>query len=435
MFIGFDSRLKWWETRRRDGVGVAAKASVIVPSDVRLFSPLCENFSTAVDIARFIPNIRPPGKQMQIDFVITDLRPGGAERCLCELAIGLKKRHHRVRVFSLQSLPRDEKNLLVSRLEDSLVHIATADANRVWNLPRAINSLREFWHQHDADVVQTFLHHANVLGSVMARRHTIGKVVGGVRVAQPNQLRSRIERLATARMDAVVCVSDAVADFAMTNLGATQSQVRVIGNGVNVRRFENSGEFDWQTLQWPRDAIVILFAGRMDPQKNLDAVFEAGSRWLDADPRRRLLFVGDGSESSRVETFCDSIKDQRAKHLGWTADIASIMGSSRVLVMPSHYEGMANVALEAMAAARPVVCSAVEGSLELFSAADVSRRQRQSYPPGDQAAFERLVDKFCSDSDLADQIGQDNHRHVTQHHLIANMVDQYEMLYRELTGS
>lgn len=427
------------ETRRRDAVGLADKASVIMPEDVRLFSPLCENFSTRLNIARFVPKVHRNEATVQIDFVITDLHPGGAERCLCELAIGLKKRQHEVRVFSLQSLPPAKKSLLVDQLEDNEVQVATADANRVWNLPSAIASLHKFWHcedgKHPVDIVQTFLHHANVLGSVMARRHTIGKVVGGVRVAQPRRLRSRIERLATPRMSAVVCVSHAVARFAQSNLGVTSDQTHVIGNGVNVRRFESAAPFDWQTLQWPDDAVVILFAGRMDPQKNLDAIFAAASAWLQRDERHRLLFVGDGVEVSRVETFCDSIDQQRAKHLDWIADIAPLIRSSRVVVLPSHYEGMANVAIEAMASARPVVCSAVEGTLELFPDDDSPRRTTQLFDPGDQAAFENLVLEFCQHKTLADRIGIENQRHTVENHSIERMVDRYEDLYRKLLAT
>ncbi len=54
---------------------------------------------------------------MRVDFVITELFVGGAERCLTELAIGLAETGDQVRVFSLASLPDVQQTPLVDRLQ------------------------------------------------------------------------------------------------------------------------------------------------------------------------------------------------------------------------------------------------------------------------------------------------------------------------------
>ena len=65
---------------------------------------------------------------MQIDFVITELFLGGAERCLTELAIGMADAGDKVRVFSIGSLPTDERGLLVDRLKDAGIEVSSAEA-------------------------------------------------------------------------------------------------------------------------------------------------------------------------------------------------------------------------------------------------------------------------------------------------------------------
>ena len=54
---------------------------------------------------------------MRVDFVITELYVGGAERCLTELAIGLAETGDEVRVFSLARLPDGQQSQLVDRLK------------------------------------------------------------------------------------------------------------------------------------------------------------------------------------------------------------------------------------------------------------------------------------------------------------------------------
>jgi hypothetical protein len=53
---------------------------------------------------------------MRVDFVITEMNVGGAERCLTELASGMHGSSHHVRVFSLGPLPTGEQRQLVDRL-------------------------------------------------------------------------------------------------------------------------------------------------------------------------------------------------------------------------------------------------------------------------------------------------------------------------------
>ena len=378
-----------------------------------------------------MPKVRHKPGAMRIDFVITELSPGGAERCCCELAIGLKNRGHNVRVMSLQPLPTGSKRLLVNRLEDNQIQIATADAKRVWHLPNASLHLRRFFREDRPDVVQTMMHHANVLGSVMASRTTDAVLVGGLRVAQRRRVRNHIERWCLHRSAAVVCVSGAVQRFAVSDLAINPSKIRVIANGIDPDRFDGVSPANWTDLGWPDDAVVIVFAGRMHRQKNLDAIFTSAPNWLDRDPRRRLLMIGDGSQASRAETFCETVADDRAKYLSWQPDVACWLKASRVAILPSHYEGMANGALEAMAAGIPIVCSDVEGTDELFPADD-KRRRTQVFAAGDSESFDRLVVSFCDNEDLARDIGQRNRRHVQSEHTVPNMIDRYEELYQRL---
>ena len=100
--------------------------------------------------------------------------------------------------------------------------------------------------------------------------------------------------------------------------------------------------------------------------------------------------------------------------LGWRPDIASLMAGSRLIVLPSHYEGMPNVILEAMAAGKPVVCSRVEGSQELLK----HDWDQQSFPAGDGVQMARLASHYLEQQDLALKAGTRNQSFVSQNHAL-----------------
>ena len=213
----------------------------------------------------------------------------------------------------------------------------------------------------DADICQTFLFHANVLGAVAAK--SVGRKVrvGGLRVAEPNRFREPIERWAVRRMDSLVCVSDAVQAFAPEHLNGSPIRSVVIPNGVDVSRLASAKPLAWSTIGWPSDANVVLFVGRLHRQKGIDQLSCHLDRLVPVGSKRRLLLVGEGPLQEEVDTWIAEKGEDRVRRMPWQADVGPLMRAARVLVLPSRYEGMPNVVLEAMAAARPVVCSRVEG--------------------------------------------------------------------------
>lgn len=379
---------------------------------------------------------------MRVDFVITELFVGGAERCLTELAIGLAESGNEVRVFSLASLPdvqqtplvdrlqlpQVQQSLLVDRLRSAGISVESGSADSPAKFISAYRQLQTWFDISKPDVSQTFLHHANVLGTFAAKASGVKTRIGGLRVAEAKWLRCKIERSAVKRMQGVVCVSQAVQKFAVDRLGSNVEQSIVIPNGVDVTRFALAASIKWSDIGWPDDSIVSLFVGRLHPQKGIELLQEQIDRIAPAGSNKRLLLVGDGPLRSDLESWINRIGRQRVQLMPWQADVAPLMQACRVLLLPSHYEGMPNVVLEAMAAGKPVVCSRIEGSQELLSDA----LNQQSFPAGDSNAMKNLVEQFLSDEILCDQVGDLNQSRVRNDFSIAAMVDAYRSYYRTL---
>ena len=368
---------------------------------------------------------------MRIDFIITELFVGGAERCLMELAIGLCQSGDQVRVISIGTLPRGQQSLLLDRLTDNGIEVKSCNVDSSFHFLSAYRQLRLWLSESPPDVCQTFLFHANVLGTWAARSAGIEHRIGGIRVVDPRRSRRRINRWVTPGMVRVVCVSKGVERFAQQQLGCKASQTVTIPNGVDVSRFSTATPFAWSSIGWPDDSIVTLFVGRLDPQKGIDLIQQQIESIAPAASNRRLLLVGDGPLHRSIESWARKIGNDRVQLLPWQSDVAPLMRACRLLVLPSRYEGMPNVVMEAMASGRPIVCSDVQGAEELLGHAP----KCQLFSAGDSLAMKNLVDQFLNDEALSEKIGEWNQRRVRNDFSIAAMVDAYRVLYREVLTS
>lgn len=357
---------------------------------------------------------------MNIDFVITELDVGGAESALASLATALSHDGHSVRIFSLA--PKPTRAGIVDHLRLASIDVTFGSAKSLIHFLRVDRELRHWLRMRRADVVQSFMFHANVMTATIVdpERH-----VAGIRVADPTRWRSWVERRALRHTAAVVCVSAAVAEFTKSTLRVQADRVSVIGNGVDASRFANASPIDWSTFGLPPDAIVTLFVGRLHEQKGLECLESQIDAIAPENSRRHLVLIGDGPLRAHWESFA-AIHDQ-VWVLPWMADVTGAMAGCRVLVLPSRFEGMANVVLEAMAAGRPVVCSDVEGSQEL-----VGDDSRQRFVAGDSAAMVKKLAPFWDDVGLANAIGQSNQARVMRDFSIDSAVAAYAELYAEI---
>lgn len=302
-------------------------------------------------------------KAIRIAFCITELDPGGAERALVELVTRLDRQQFDPIVFCLgPDAP------LVHQLEASGVPVVCFDVNRKLDfgvLFRLTKALRRY----RPAILQTWLFHANLLGRLAGRMANIPVIVSGIRVAEKrSSWRLRIDRLTERFVQAHVGVSQAVSDFSIKKGGLNRELMHTIPNGVDLNRFAQAHKADLSSYGIPAEAPTVLFVGRLDPQKDplllLDAFPEVQSR-VD---RVHLIYVGEGELEQELRSRISHRSLESQVHLlGWRADVPELLKSADLLVLPSRWEGMPNVVLEAFASGTPVVATCVEGIPELVT--------------------------------------------------------------------
>src|SRR5262245_4099190 len=151
--------------------------------------------------------------RIRLALVITELATGGAERCLVNIATRLNQAEFAPVVYSLAPRPPEDRDLLVRRLDEAGVPVQFLGLTYCSQYFRGAPQLAGLLREQQADVVQTFLVHANVLGARAARKAGVKRLLTGVRVADPRRWRTTVERWATANADSIVCVSQSVAGF------------------------------------------------------------------------------------------------------------------------------------------------------------------------------------------------------------------------------
>jgi glycosyltransferase involved in cell wall biosynthesis len=232
--------------------------------------------------------------------------------------------------------------------------------------PGQARTLARFMRGHSVDVVATKLHRgirASGFAARFAGRPPVVAIMGLVETSPG--LRYRL----TYRLflDRVITLTEKMAAEIADRGGFDRSRVAVIPQGIRVEAFDvppGTREATRAELGIDADAPVAVGIGRLHEQKRYDVMLDAFARIVAEAPTARLLIVGTGSLEGEI--LAERTRRNLEKHvslLGFRSDVPRILAAADVLVMSSDDEGVPVVALEAMAAGRPVVATRV-GSME-----------------------------------------------------------------------
>jgi glycosyltransferase involved in cell wall biosynthesis len=367
---------------------------------------------------------------IRLALCITELDFGGAERCLVELATRLARPRFEPVVYCLGPRPQADESSLAARLEGAGIEVHCLGARSSWQFVPIVRRLARLLAVQRPEILQTFLFHANVVGPLAARRSGVPHVVTGIRVAER---RSRaylwLERLAARRAERHVCVSRSVAEFSHAQGRLPTERLVVIPNGIDVDRYPARSAVDLTGLGLPPNRRAVTYVGRLDRQKGVRWLVETAPEWLAQLPNHDLLLVGKGPEQPALVALSEKLGVASRIHLsGWRSDVPEILRASNLLVLPSAWEGMPNVVLEAMASGLPVVATDVEGVRELLGPA----AEAQVVPGGNSQAFSERIVAIASNPELAASLGQENRCRAEREFSLARMVAAYEGLYESL---
>jgi glycosyltransferase involved in cell wall biosynthesis len=334
---------------------------------------------------------------------------GGAEHLLVTLGRFIDRDAFDLRVCSLRTL--DDTSPIPRALHKLRIPVHALGGRRR-HAPRHVLMVAALIWQHRIDVVHTHLPYASIIGVVAARlaRRPVATTLHNINEVRPRPglnvygLAARSLRLGAS---VVIACAPEVGAEAIRGLGLPPDRVCVVPNAIDVRLFTEVGRDQVRVRR--REFLghgqgpLIVSVGNLLPGKGHHFLVEAMPRLLEAYPDAHLAIVGaPGSNSSLVSSRVAELGlNGRVILAGERDDVAEIMSAADVVAVPSMWEGLPLVVLEAMAAARPVVATSVGGVPGIIQDGVTGRLVR----PGDADGLARAMRELLRDPDAAAQLG------------------------------
>ena len=180
--------------------------------------------------------------------------------------------------------------------------------------------------------------------------------------------RALVKRIGYRALDVAVTMTRANAGYLIEKQGVPSRKVRVVANGIP-RAFgavENAAQRRWE-LGLKDSQVLVAYVGNILPHKGLRRLIEAMSR-AGSRASLHLVVAGTGSDEAACRQLAaDRGLAAQVTFSGWlsTVETEALLAACDVVALPSQWEGLPYVLLEAMACARPVIAGRVFGIPEV----------------------------------------------------------------------
>jgi len=307
--------------------------------------------------------------------------------------------------------------------------------------PRALVDLYLFLRKNPYHVVHTHNSKAGFIGrlaAVLARVPVIVHTVHGFAFHDQEPpwrrfLFRNLERLASRWCQKMIFISQPLLDWALRERIVGKEKTVKIYSGIPLERFQpvQKEEKDRIRSKWqlgPEDAVIGVVSKLWEGKGH--GILIQALKELERDIREiKLVVVGEGYLHDDLQAMVHRLGLQdRVLFTGFQMDVSEIIAAFDVAVLPSFFEGMGRVILEAMAMARPVVASRVGGIPDLVQ----DGRNGFLVQPGSVGELASAIKKLLLDKALAERMGWAGRKMIDDKFSADIMVRSTEGVYREL---
>ncbi|MFN0097661.1 MAG: glycosyltransferase [Gemmatimonadaceae bacterium] len=304
----------------------------------------------------------PTPARLRVLHIVPDLGVGGLPRVAETLCRATDPARFDVRVLCLNFLGEIAQQL-------------RSDGYAVYDLPRdgvdgpdrfASRRVAALYRRERIDVVHTHNTQAFMHGGVAAMLAPGRRLIHTDHArAFPDRLRYYvIERILSTVAHRVVGVSEHTTENLHRYEWIPRRKLLTIPNGIESRLFE--GDVDRNALRAslgvPLDAELLLLGARLEEQKGITYLLKAMARLLPARARLHFAVAGEGSLRESLEAEAVALGIRAHVHfVGVRLDMPKLLRAADLFVLPSNWEGLPMIVLEALAARCPIVATSVGG--------------------------------------------------------------------------
>ena len=238
-------------------------------------------------------------------------------------------------------------------------------------------------------------------------------------------------RLASYSISGFIAVSDMVSESMVKQIGPIQDKITVICNGVDVRRYEQEVDTHSvrQRLGLGTEARLIATVGTLKEQKGHCHLIDAAHEIVPQHPDWHFLLIGDGGLREGLQAQARELGLLDNIHfLGNRHDVPELLASSDLFVLPSLWEGLPMALIEAMAASKAVVATAVSGTIQVV----VPNETGLLVPPGDARPLAQAIEQLLTDPMQIQVMGASGKRRVEEGFSAQRQATEHLELYNRL---
>ncbi len=207
--------------------------------------------------------------------------------------------------------------------------------------------------------------------------------------------------------------------------------VEPLSNGVDLAKFGPGKAQDriYRKYHLPKDRPLVLYVGRVDPEKSLSNVVSAFAGVLDVIPEAKLVIVGDGTDRRHLQDLAQALGIEKSVYFPgriYPPDIMEVYRAATLFATASETETQGIVLIEAAATGLPLVAVDAGAVRELCQ----HKRNGILCHPGDVAEMTDAMMKLLKNPELCERYGKES-LEVAKMHDLNRTLQRFVEIYQE----
>ena len=234
---------------------------------------------------------------------------------------------------------------------------------------------------------------------------------------------------------ATLPTKQAITDLLPKNHHSFKVPVEALSNGIDLSHFTKgpASEEIYKKYDIPKNVPIILYVGRIDPEKSLDILVNSFKKLIKEAPKAHLVMVGDGTAREKLEKMVKRKKLGSQTHfIGRVVgdDLSQIYRTGTVFVITSKTETQSIVLMEAMASGLPAIAVNAGAVTELVKDGE----NGFIFEPNDTAGIASGINTIISNKELREKMSKNALKMIAKHD-INYTLSRFEKIYNNVLRS
>lgn len=303
-------------------------------------------------------------------------------------------------------------------------------------LLNTLSSLKKIIKENDIKILHAHDNNASLSAYLVKKLYRLDvKVISHIHNCYPflkgNGINKKIDKILRPRYDYNIACGKLVYDFYKENTNYFEEEkISILSNAMDIEEITkcdlNKSEEVIKEFNIPRDKIILGFIGRLDEQKGIIPFIKEFKKYKENFEDCKVLLVGNGSQEEEVKALINELKLQELFILtGFQDNVYKFYPIIDVFFLPSLYEGLPMVLLEAMAFKKIVV------SMNVGSINEVVKDKETGIliEEGNYKEFIFRLKEAKEEKSIRERLGENAFKYISKNYDIKNYRDAIEKMY------